>query len=200
MTCGDLTVDTVLMVSTVGGERGDRAIELFKQVPNLRGTVDVAGGYRRRCDLSSVGVHGDVQLAPRPPCLCAVLLEEPFARAAKLRPSAGHQQVHGTEFSSRRAPAPYQAKTAKRVPTMRDRHLQIIAERGRMAWQKASSYHWRALVAANISRLKRVTADGLRSRTDRRRPTQRCEHDGAGGVADQGSRLGQGGRPAMLRP
>ncbi len=62
--------------------------------------------------------------------------------------------------------------TAQTAPTMRDRHLQIIAERGRMAWQKASGYHWRALVEADISRLKRVIGDGLRSRADRRRATE----------------------------
>ncbi len=54
--------------------------------------------------------------------------------------------------------------TAQTAPTMRDRHLQIIAERGRMAWQKASGYNWRALVEADISRFKRVIGDGLRSR------------------------------------
>ena len=59
--------------------------------------------------------------------------------------------------------------TAETAPTMRDRHLQIIAERGRMAWQKAAGYNWRALVEADISRLKRVIGDGLRSRTDPRR-------------------------------
>ncbi len=62
--------------------------------------------------------------------------------------------------------------TAQTAPTMRDRHLQIIAERGRMAWQKASGYNWRALVEADISRFKRVIGDGLRSRTDRRRATE----------------------------
>jgi hypothetical protein len=55
---------------------------------------------------------------------------------------------------------------------MRDRHLQIIAERGRMAWQKALGYHWRVLVGADISRFKRVVGDGLRSRTDRRRASE----------------------------
>jgi hypothetical protein len=48
----------------------------------------------------------------------------------------------------------------------------FIAERGRMAWQKASSYNSRALVAADISRLKRVIGAGLRFRTDRRRATE----------------------------
>ena len=32
---------------------------------------------------------------------------------------------------------------------MRDRHLQIIAARGRMAWQKVAGYNWRALVEAD---------------------------------------------------
>ena len=62
--------------------------------------------------------------------------------------------------------------TAGTAPTQRDRHLQMIAEHGRRRWQKASSYHWRALVEAEISRFKRVIGDGLRSRTDRRRETE----------------------------
>ena len=36
--------------------------------------------------------------------------------------------------------------TAETAPTQRDRHLRLIAERGRMGWQKASGYNWRALV------------------------------------------------------
>jgi len=32
--------------------------------------------------------------------------------------------------------------TAKTAPTKRDRHLQLIAERGRMGWQRASGYNW----------------------------------------------------------
>jgi hypothetical protein len=64
------------------------------------------------------------------------------------------------------------SETAQTAPTMRDRHLQIIAERGRMTWQKAAGYNWRALVEADISRFKRVIGDGLRSRTDRRRATE----------------------------
>ena len=59
--------------------------------------------------------------------------------------------------------------TAETAPTVRDRHLQVIAERGRMVLHKASGYNWRALVEADISRFKRVIGDGRRSRTDRRR-------------------------------
>jgi hypothetical protein len=35
--------------------------------------------------------------------------------------------------------------TAETTPRQRDRHLQLIAERGRMGWQKFSGYNWRAL-------------------------------------------------------
>ncbi len=61
---------------------------------------------------------------------------------------------------------------AQTAQTIRDRHLEIIAERGRIAWQKASGYSWRALVEADISRFKRIIGDGLRSRTDPRRTTE----------------------------
>jgi hypothetical protein len=58
------------------------------------------------------------------------------------------------------------------VPTKRDRHLQLITERGRMGWQRASGYNWRALVEADIGRYKRVIGDALRSRTERRQTTE----------------------------
>jgi hypothetical protein len=41
-----------------------------------------------------------------------------------------------------------------------------------MGWQKASGYNQRARVEAAIGRYKRVTGDGLHSRTDRRRATE----------------------------
>ena len=64
------------------------------------------------------------------------------------------------------------SSTADTAPTQRDRHLQSIEERGRMGWQAASGYNWRALVEADVSRFKRVIGDALRSRTDRRRATE----------------------------
>jgi Transposase DDE domain len=64
------------------------------------------------------------------------------------------------------------SETAESAPTQRDRHLQSIAEHGRMGWQKRSGYTRRALVEAAIRRLKRVIGNGLRSRTDRRRRTE----------------------------
>jgi hypothetical protein len=61
---------------------------------------------------------------------------------------------------------------AESAPTQRDRHLQTIAEHGRMGWQKRSGYSRRALVETAISRFKQVIGAGLRSRTDRRRMTE----------------------------
>jgi hypothetical protein len=62
--------------------------------------------------------------------------------------------------------------TAESAPTQRDRHLQLIAELGRRAWQRASGYPKRARAEATISRYKRVIGDGLRSRPDERRATE----------------------------
>ena len=62
--------------------------------------------------------------------------------------------------------------TAETAPTQRDRHLQHIAEHGRMAWQRASGYTTRARAEAAIGRFKQVIGDALRSRTDDRRATE----------------------------
>ena len=62
--------------------------------------------------------------------------------------------------------------TAETAPTKRDRHLQLIAERGRMGWQRASGYNWRALVEADIGRYKRVIGAALRSWTEGRQTTE----------------------------
>src|SRR5690349_88683 len=62
--------------------------------------------------------------------------------------------------------------TAETAPTASDRHLQLITEKGRMGWQKASGYNRRARAEATIGRFKRVIGDELRSRTDERRATE----------------------------
>jgi hypothetical protein len=64
------------------------------------------------------------------------------------------------------------SEMAERAPTQRDRHLQCIAEHGRIGWQKASGYNRRALVEVSISRFKRVIGTSLRSRTEPRRATE----------------------------
>ncbi len=64
------------------------------------------------------------------------------------------------------------SETAETAPTRRDRHLQRIAERGHMGWQRTSGYNYQALVEADIARWKRVVGDGLRSQTDQRQDTE----------------------------
>src|SRR3954447_25307782 len=51
------------------------------------------------------------------------------------------------------------SESAETAPTQRDRHLQLIAEKGRMGWQKATGYNARARAEAAISRYKRVIGD-----------------------------------------
>ena len=48
------------------------------------------------------------------------------------------------------------SETAETAPTQRDRHIQAIKARGRMAWQKDSGYNVRARVESQIRRWKRV--------------------------------------------
>jgi hypothetical protein len=64
------------------------------------------------------------------------------------------------------------SEVAETAPTQCDAYLQCIAERGRMGWQRASGYNWRALFESDMARWKCVIGDGLRSRTDGRQATE----------------------------
>ena len=83
--------------------------------------------------------------------------------------------------------------TAETAPTRRDLHLQVIDERGRMGWQRASGYGWRALVESDISRWKRVIGDGLRFQMDGRQATEVAI------AADVLNRMLELGRPNYVR-
>ena len=83
--------------------------------------------------------------------------------------------------------------SAETAPTQRDRHLRMIADRGHMAWQKASGYNLRAKVEASIGRYKRVVGDALRSRTDRTEATE------VGLAAAALNRMLAFGRPNFVR-
>ena len=56
--------------------------------------------------------------------------------------------------------------TAETAPAQRDRHIEAINARGRMAWQRDSGYNLRARVESQIGRWKRVIGEGLRFHTD----------------------------------
>jgi hypothetical protein len=48
----------------------------------------------------------------------------------------------------------------------RDRHVQLIAEKGRMAWQKATGYGCRSLVETAIGRYKHIIGSTLHARSN----------------------------------
>ncbi len=64
------------------------------------------------------------------------------------------------------------SEMAGTAPMQRDRHLQHIAEHGRMAWQKASGCNKRVRAETAMARHKQVTGDGPRSRTGERRAAE----------------------------
>jgi hypothetical protein len=62
--------------------------------------------------------------------------------------------------------------TAETEPTQRDGHIQAIAGKGRMAWQRDSGYNQRAGVEGQFARWKQVIGDGLRFHSDQARATE----------------------------
>jgi hypothetical protein len=51
-----------------------------------------------------------------------------------------------------------------KAPSQRDRHIRAIAEKGRMAWQKATGYGRRSLIETAIGRYKSIIGSRLRAR------------------------------------
>jgi hypothetical protein len=86
------------------------------------------------------------------------------------RAVADHQPEAAVIVPPRATATP--SATAASEPTQRDRHLQGIAEKGRIGWQKISGYNKRSRVEAAIERYKQVIGDGLHSRKDQRRTTE----------------------------
>ena len=62
--------------------------------------------------------------------------------------------------------------TAETEPTQRDRHIQAIAEKGRMAGSATAAIIERAGVEGQFARWKQVIGDGLRSHSDEARATE----------------------------
>jgi len=83
--------------------------------------------------------------------------------------------------------------TAETDPTQRDRHIQAIAEQGRMGWQRTSGYNARAGAEGTMSRYKRIIGDTLRSHS---RPAQEVETRIAVNVLNRMLDLG---RPESVR-
>src|SRR5207245_2451941 len=90
MTLADLTVDIIPIVGSIAGKRRNRADNLLQQGTNLRAVIDILAGQLGGDDLSSVGVHAEMELSPGPTCPCGMLLDDPLtgtaARGAGLGP------------------------------------------------------------------------------------------------------------------
>ena len=54
---------------------------------------------------------------------------------------------------------------AETEPTQRDRHIQLLARKGRIGWQKAVGYGKRSLVETAFHRYKILIGRSLRART-----------------------------------
>src|SRR5215210_1314867 len=76
---GDAGVNTILIVTAIARERHHRSFHLVEQGTGLGAVIHVVGGQRRGDDLAGVGIHTEVQFAPRPSCLGAVFLDQPLA-------------------------------------------------------------------------------------------------------------------------
>jgi hypothetical protein len=73
------------------------------------------------------------------------------------------------------------------TPSQRDRHIQMIRDRGRMAWQKAVGYGRRSLAETTMFRYKAIIGRGLRART---LPAQKTESRAACSVLNRMTNLG----------
>lgn len=64
------------------------------------------------------------------------------------------------------------SETAETTPSQRDRHIQMIAQTGRMAWQRSSGYNKRAGVESQMARWKGVLGEALRFHSDAAQATE----------------------------
>jgi hypothetical protein len=102
--------------------------------------------------------------------LAALVADGAYDQNGVYTPVAGHSPEAAVVVPPRATAVP--SPSAETDPTQRDRHLQIIAERGRMGWQKTSGYNARAGAEGTMSRYKRIIGDTVRSHS---RPAQKVE-------------------------
>ncbi len=76
---------------------------------------------------------------------------------------------------------------AATTPSQRDEHIQVIRDKGRMGWQKASGYGRRSLGETAMFRYKAIIGRGLRART---LPAQKTKTKLGCSVLNRMTRLG----------
>jgi hypothetical protein len=88
---------------------------------------------------------------------------------------------------------PPRVTSDKAKVTQHDRHLSMIDERGRMAWQRRSGYNHRSLVETAMFRYKTIIGRKLQARTLSNQKTEAkigCNAQPDGGAQHAGLRLG----------
>jgi transposase len=82
---------------------------------------------------------------------------------------------------------------AAHCPAQRDQHIALLADKGRLGWQKETNYGKRALVETTMGRYKAIIGPGLRARD---LPRQQTEAANAIAVLN---RMLDAGRPNSVR-
>ena len=79
------------------------------------------------------------------------------------------------------------SSTADTTPTQRDRHIQLIEQRGRLGWQRAVDYGKRSLAEVAMFRYKKLVGRGLHAGS---LPAQKTEARAACSALNRMARLG----------
>ena len=64
------------------------------------------------------------------------------------------------------------SEDAAHCPTQRDQHIALLADKGRVGWQKETDYGKRALVETTMGRYKAIIGPVLRARDIHRQQTE----------------------------
>jgi transposase len=101
--------------------------------------------------------------------------------------AVAHRAPAATVMIPPRATAVASETAAAGAPTPRDHHIEMIAAKGRLGWQKAVGYGRRSLVETAMLHYKTVIGRTLRART---LPAQKAEARGGCHVLDRMTALG----------
>jgi hypothetical protein len=156
--------------------------------------VDAANGMIVAQTLTDQDVDDPSQVAPLLDQIGGGIAKVPADGAYDGAPIYATITAHGDEVEVVIPPRSTAVPSDELGPlAQRDRHLEIITERGRLAWQKATDYGRRSLVETTMGRYKALIGPRLRAR---RLPAQQTE--AAIGVAVL-NRMLAAGRPNSVR-
>jgi hypothetical protein len=102
--------------------------------------------------------------------ISAVFADGAYDGEPVYRSAAGHTPDAAVIIPPRSTTVPSAAADIN--PTQRDRHIQLIKQRGRLGWQRVVDYGKRSLAEVAMFRYKKVIGRSLHART---LPTQKTE-------------------------